>query len=174
MPKFDTQTIQLTLVALVAAAMVVQAIVVLAALVALRKLAKSIREQFDEIRNAVLPVIDTTRELVECVKPRIEETTEDLVLLTRSLRAQTADIQAAADDIVARAHRQASRVDSMLSGVLDKVDRAGAFMADTVARPMRQLSALMASARAIVDALRADGATNGGGSRVSGRHDPYA
>ena len=75
-------------------------------------------------------------------------------MLTRALRDQTADVQAAADEIIARVRRQASRLDTMLSSVLDAVDRASAFMADTVAKPMRQLSAFLASAKAVVESLR--------------------
>ena len=63
-------------------------------------------------------------------------------------------MQSAANEIVARVRRQASRLDTMLSSVLDAVERAGAFMADAVAKPMRQLSAVLASAKAVVESLR--------------------
>jgi methyl-accepting chemotaxis protein len=174
MPKLDEQSIQLILVVAVAAAFVIQAIVLLAVLVVLRKLAKSIREEVQEVRAAVMPVIENTGELIARVKPRIEETTEELVLLTRSLRAQTADVQAAADDIVARARVQAARIDTMFSGVLDAVDRAGVFMADTVVRPMRQLSAFLASAKAVVESLRGADAAPSAGANRAGNIDPYA
>jgi methyl-accepting chemotaxis protein len=174
MPKLDNQTIQLALVVAVASAMVIQAIVLLAALIALRRLAKSIDAQVQGIYNSVMPVIDSARELIENVKPRIEETTLDLSLLARALRDQTADVQAAADDIIARTRRQASRLDTMFSSVLDSVDRAGAFMTDTVAKPMRQVSALLASAKAVVEALRSpDGATRAGANRAPRNNGPF-
>jgi hypothetical protein len=34
------------------------------------------------------------------------------------------------------------------------LDRAGSFMADTINKPIRQVSALLASARAVIDSLR--------------------
>ena len=40
------------------------------------------------------------------------------------------------------------------ASVLDRVERAGSFMSDAVARPMRQLSGLIASVRAAVETLR--------------------
>ena len=107
MPKLDNQTIQFSLVVAVAAAMVIQTIVLLAALIVLRKLAKSIRGQIADVHDSVMPVIDDTRELIARVKPRIEETALDLALLARSLRDQTADIQMVADEIIARARSQA-------------------------------------------------------------------
>ena len=154
MPNLDNQTIQLALVAAVALAMLIQAIVLFAALIALRKLAKSIRQEVEDLRSSVMPLIENTRNLLARVAPKIEQTASDLALLTRALRNQTADIQAAADEIIERTQRQARRVDSMLSNVLDAVDRAGSFMADTVAKPMRQLSAFLASAKAVIESLR--------------------
>jgi ABC-type transporter Mla subunit MlaD len=154
--------------------MVIQAIVLLAALIALRRLAKTIGAQVKDLHDSVMPVIENTRELIENVKPRIEETTLDLSLLARALRDQTADVQAAADDIIARTRRQASRVDTMFSSVLDSVDRAGAFVTDTVAKPMRQLSAFLASAKAVVEALRSpDGATRAGANRSPRNSGPF-
>ena len=174
MPNLDNQTIQLALVAAVALAMLIQAIVLLAALIALRKLAKSIRQEMDDLRSSVMPLIENTRILFARVAPKIEQTTSDLAVLTRALRDQAADVQAAADEIIGRAQRQARRVDSMLSNVLDAVDRAGSFMADTVAKPMRQLSAFLASAKAVIESLRStQGASRAEANRASGDNDLF-
>ena len=174
MSNLDNQTIQLALVAAVALAMLIQAIVLLAAFIALRKLAKSIRQEIEEVRSAVMPVIENSRNLLARVAPKIEQTTSDLAVLTRALRDQTADVQAAADEIIGRAQHQARRVDGMLSNVLDAVDRAGSFMADTVAKPMRQLSAFLASAKAVVESLRStQAASRADANRASGDNDMF-
>jgi methyl-accepting chemotaxis protein len=174
MPNLDNQTIQLALVAAVALAMLIQAIVLFAALIALRKLAKSIRQEIDDLRSSVMPLIENTRNLLARVAPKIEQTASDLALLTRALRNQTADVQAAADEIIGRAQLQARRVDSMLSNVLDAVDRAGSFMADTVTKPMRQLSAFLASAKAVIESLRStQGASRAEANRASGDNDLF-
>jgi uncharacterized protein YoxC len=174
MPKFDNQTLQLALVAIVAVAFLIQAIVLVAALSVLRKLAKSISEEIEDLRSSVMPVIENTRDLFARLAPKIESTTSDLAVLTRALRDQTADVQAAADEIIARARRQASRVDTMLSSVLDAVDRAGVFMADTVAKPMRQLSAFLASAKAVIESLRSsEGVPRAEANRGSGDNDLF-
>lgn len=174
MPRLDNQTIQLILVAGMALAVLFQAIMLLAAFIALRKLAKSIREEIEDLRSSVMPLIDNTRNLITRLAPKIEETTNDLAVLTRALRDQTADVQSAANEILARARRQASRVDLMLSSVLDAVDRTSAFMADTVAKPMRQLSAFLASAKAVVESLRnAEGAAGQQSTHASGDKDLF-
>jgi len=174
MPKLDQQTVQLIIVVAVAVALAIQTIALVVALVIMRKLAKSVQKDVEQMRATALPILVDLRELVARVKPRIEEATLDITVLIHALRDQTADIQAAADDIIVRARRQASRIDTMFSGVLDKIDRASSFVADSVARPMRQFSAFLASAKAVVEALRTDGATNGGSSRASRGPDPYA
>jgi methyl-accepting chemotaxis protein len=174
MSNLDNQNIQLALVAAVALAMLIQAIVLLFALLALRKLANSIRQEVEDLRSKIMPVIENTRVLIERVAPKIEQTTSDLAMLTRALRDQTADIQAAADEIIGRAQHQARRVDGMLSNVLDTVDRAGSFVADTVARPMRQLSAFLASAKAVIESLRStQGASRADSNRASGDNDLF-
>lgn len=174
MPRLDQQTVQLVIVVAVAVALAIQTIALAVALFIMRKLAKSVQNDLAQMRATAMPVLQDVRELVARVKPRIEEATLDITVLIHALRDQTADVQATADDIIARAKRQASRMDTMFSGVLDAVDRAGSFMAETVSKPVRQLTAFLASARAVVDSLRADGVSHAGAGRGSANHDPYA
>ncbi len=154
MPKIDNQTLEIALFALVALAMMVQAMVLLAAFLAVRKAAKAMDEKLEEVRSAVMPLIETSRNLITNLAPKIESVSDDLSAVTQSLRIQTAELQTAASEIVSRARSQAGRLDSMLSGVLDATDRAGTFMAETINKPVRQVSALLASARAVIDSLR--------------------
>jgi methyl-accepting chemotaxis protein len=154
MPKLDIQTIQLALVAAVALLMLFQMIVLLAVFFVIRKAVRSIRADIENLRSSVAPLINNTRDLITRLTPRIEETAGDLAVFARHLRTQVADVQSAADEIVERVKRQASRIDTMLSNVLDAVERASVFMADTVAKPMRQISAVLASAKAVVESLR--------------------
>jgi len=154
MPKLDNQTIQLALIALVALAMLVQAIVLFAAFIAMRKAARAMDEKLEAFSSSVTPLIDNTRALVTRLTPKIEETANDLAALTHSLRVQTADVQYAASEMIARARIQAGRLDAMLSHVLDTLDRTGHFMTDAVNKPIRQFSAILASVKAVVESLR--------------------
>lgn len=155
MIKLDTQTLQLALVAMVALAMLLQAIVLLAVFIVIRKAVRAMRQDLENLRSSVMPIVDNTNELFRRVAPKVETTAEDLAAMTHSLRAQIADVQSAAAEIIARVRHEANRFDSMLSNLLDVVDRAGAFMTDTVAKPMRQLSGLLAAVKAVVESLRA-------------------
>lgn len=154
MSKIDPQTVQLVLVALVAIAMVVQAFVLLAAFIVMRKAARAMDEKFEAFRASVTPLIDNSRSLLTRLTPKVEQTASDLAVITHSLRVQTADVQSAASEMIARARVQADRLDSMLSHVLDTLERTGSFMSDAVHKPMRQFSAVLASVRAVVESLR--------------------
>ncbi len=151
----------MVLMGAVVVVLLLQTIVLLAIFVVIIKTARTVRQDLEDLRSSVAPIIDHTRDLLQRVTPRIEQTTNDLAALTHILRTKAADVQSAADEIVERVRRQASRLDimasrldGMLSDVLDAVERAGVFMADTVARPMRQISAIMASAKAVIESLR--------------------
>jgi ABC-type transporter Mla subunit MlaD len=174
MSKIDPQTVQLILVALVAAAMLVQAFVLLAAFIAMRKAARAMDEKLEAFRSSVTPLIDNTRSLVTRLTPKVEQTASDLAALTHSLRVQSADIQSAANEMMARARVQGNRLDSMLSHVLDTLERTGTFMSDAVNKPMRQISAVLASVKAVVESLRTGSPQpRSQANRASGDHDMF-
>jgi len=173
--KLDNQTLQLALIALIALAMLIQAIVLLAAYVAMRKAARSADEKIEELRSSIMPLVDKTRELLTRLAPKIEATAEDMAALTHSLRLQTTDVQYAANEIVTRVRSQAGRIDAMLTNVLDAIERAGDFMADAVSKPMRQLSAILASAKAALESLRNYvPPPRSNANRMSGDNDMFA
>lgn len=161
MPKLDSDTLLIVFIALTALAMLMQAVILLAMFLSLRKAARSLNEQIDELRSSVMPVVENTRdllanmlELFARVGPRIEAVSSDLAEVTDSLRRQSTLFQSSAQEILDRVRGQASRIDGMFSTVLDGVEKAGVFVADVVSRPVRQISAVLASVRAVVESLR--------------------
>jgi hypothetical protein len=67
-------------------------------------------------------------------------------------------MQSSVTEILENVRKQSSRVDHMVSGVLDSADRAGDFVTDIVSRPMRQISGVLAFAKAVIESLRGSGA----------------
>ncbi len=174
MPNFDAQTVQLIIVAAVAVALLLQTIFLLAILVVVRKQARSIREDVEDLRAELLPIIHNTRELFVHVAPKIEEAAGNLSALAQGLRAQASDVQSSATEILDRLRRQTTRVDAMMSTVLDAIDHAGVFMTEALAKPMRQLSGLLVSARAVVEALRtSEGSTHSQPTHIPGDKDMF-
>lgn len=175
----QNDSILLAFVAVAAAALFLQTILLFALFLSLRKAARKLNEQVEDFRSAVIPVIYNTREILTRVGPKIEavaETTRDLVQrvspkvesaigemseMAHSLRAQTAELQAAAEEVVGSVRKQSRRVDTMVTGVLDAVDKAGGVVADAVRKPLRQVSGVIASVRAMVESLRTPPAAQG-------------
>ena len=158
MPNIDNQTLMIAIVAVTALAVLFQAIVLLAIFFSVRKAARSFTQQVEGLRTAVMPVINNTRELITRVTPHVESTVYDVATMAHDLREQTAQVEITTKDILARLRKQSSRVDAMLSSVLDGVDRAANFLTDAVGKPARQLKGVLASVKAVVESLRsADG-----------------
>lgn len=154
MANIDPQTLQLILVSAVAVALVLQTIFLLALLVIARKAARGLKEEVEEIRSSVMPVIYNSRDLLARITPQIEATVDDLAHMAQDMRHQTAEIQGSAKAVLERMRTQMGRVDSMISSVLDSVDRASAFVTESVSKPVRQISGILASAKAVVESLR--------------------
>ena len=77
--------------------------------------------------------------------------------IAHGLRVQTDEMQTSVSELIEKVRVQTSRLDAMFTGVLDAVDRAGGFVAEAVSRPVRQLSGLVASIKAVLESLRATG-----------------
>ena len=154
MPNLDSQTILFIILAVIALALLGQAIVLLAIFLSIRKTACSLKEDFEDLRGEISPILHNTRELFLRIAPRIEDTAADLAAMAHGLRTQTADIQASAAEVLDKLRHQSTRLDGMITSVFDAVDRATSFVTETVARPVRQLSGILASAKAVIETLR--------------------
>jgi hypothetical protein len=152
----NNETLLLIFVACTGAAVLMQAFVLLALLITARKALKIAHEQIEELRTNVLPVVKDTKALLTSVGPKIESAATDFAALTSSLRTHGVRLEHSATDILERVDRQSSRVDTMLTGILDTVDRAGAVVADVLSVPIRQLAGVAAFARAALGTLRGD------------------
>jgi hypothetical protein len=155
MPKFDNQTIQLFIIAVAALAVVLQAIVLIAILLSVKKVANSIQAEIQDLRSAVAPLIFSSRDFFTRVAPKIEEFSTDVADIVHTLHTRTTEFDSTATVILERLQVQTVRVDGMFTGALDSIDRVGGYVSEAVSKPVRQLSALMAAAKAVVESLRA-------------------
>jgi len=154
MQQFGNQTFELILLAVVTVALLFQTIILIGLFVSMRKAIISATEKFESLRSTVTPLIENSQRLLTRIGPNIERTSDDLTAITHVVRMQSGDLQSAANEIIARVRIQVSRLDALTTDLLDTVDRAGNYMAEAVARPMRQFSAILASARAAIESLR--------------------
>jgi uncharacterized protein YoxC len=149
------ETIELAFVVIAALALVVQTLILVAIFVGASKAAKSLKEEIEEIRSSVMPTVHQTRELVDRLIPRVEQTVTDVAAVAQTLRAQAENMDAAVTEVLARVRKETGRVDTMFSNALDALDRAGMYVTQTVGKPARQLSGLLAGIKAIIESLSA-------------------
>lgn len=154
MPHPDSQIVLLVIAGLIALALLLQGFALLAIFFGLRKTAESIKDQLDEMRTNVMPFYKDAREAFVRIAPKLEQTTTDLAELAHTLRTQSDDVKLVTAEIIQSTRRQAARIDDMATTVLDAADRAVAFTSETVVRPMRQITGILAAAKAVVDVLR--------------------
>ena len=165
MANVNNETLLLIFVACTGAAVLMQALVLLAMYIAMRKAIHLAAQQCAELRTTVLPVVKDTKDLLTSVGPKIDSLAGDFAALSRGLRTQGSLFSTSAGEIVEKVNRQASRVDHMLTGLLDVVDRTTAVVVDVLQAPLRQLTAVAAFAKAAVGSFRS--------GPVPSEHEPH-
>jgi methyl-accepting chemotaxis protein len=179
MQILDNQTILLAFVVVIGLAALLQTIFLLAIFVSVRKAARAIREETEKLCSSLMPVIYDARDSLAStrdilantqefltnaqeffgrVAPNLEAAAADLAEITQGLRLQSLEVQSSAQEILERVRMQSNRLDEMFTSLLDTVDRAGGFVAEVVTRPVRQISSVLRSAKAIIESLRGHGA----------------
>lgn len=149
----NNETLLVVFVGLTGAALVVQAIVMLVAFITMRRTIISIHADVHEMRTSVMPILSKSKDTLDKVAPKIESIASDMADLAQRLREQGAEVQFTASEILERIQRQTSRVDTIITGVIDGVEHASNVVADSVIRPARQITAILASAKAFLSVL---------------------
>jgi methyl-accepting chemotaxis protein len=165
----DTNTLLIIFVALTFLAILLQAGVLLGMFLTLRKTAKVATEATSDLRATVLPLIHTSRDLIERVSPQIATITAGLAELTELAHKQTKGASVSISDVAERVSAQINRIDRMLTVTLDAVERTAGAIEHTVATPVRQVNGVVAALKAIIDTYRH---TSSASTRYNGRrHD---
>jgi methyl-accepting chemotaxis protein len=152
----------------VTVAVLLQAGVLLGIFLTLRKAVQTAKEQADEYRAKLTPLIETgsqlittakdlvaaTETLINNVRPQVESAVTEVANMTRDVRGQVNQLQVQVDEVALKARHQANRVDSMTTSFLNGLDRFGNFVNEAVHVPIRQVNGVVAAAKAVVDALR--------------------
>lgn len=175
MPSDSSQTFLLIFAGVVALALLLQAIVLMAIFFGTRKAMKAAQKEIEDLRAQTLPFVKEGRDFFLRVAPKVEETSVDLAAVVHTLRAECTQLQSVANKFVDRASQQANRLDSMTTAVLDAADRAGEVISQMVHKPMRQVSGILASVKAVIDTLRTPEPTTNAHNtnRASGDSDMF-
>ena len=169
----NNETLLVIFVGLTGFALLVQAIVMLAAFLTMRKTVISLQSDVHELRESAMPIIEKSRDTLEKLAPKIESVSNDVSDVVRTLREQTHQFQLVAGDVLDRVHRQTSRVDNMFTGVVDGVEHASNVVVDSVAKPVRQVSAFLAGVKAFLGVLATGRRRRGDRVEVTANEDMF-
>lgn len=152
--QWNTETLLMIFVAFTGFAVFMQACVLLGILISMRRAAKSALVVTEDLRATVVPLIQSTRELIERATPQFLAATSNLLELTEGIRSETAELRQNLGDILDRVHRQTMRLDGMLASGLDSVQHAAQAVETAVLRPVRIVNRVVRTANAMLDAYR--------------------
>jgi len=151
----NTLTILIVFVALTGVAVLLQAFVLLGIYLSLKKTAKSVSDVADDFKATVLPLVHSTRDLMERLSPQIVTVSEGLAEVTEILHKETKGVRVSVSEILERVSRQTKRLDSMLTAGLNTVEHTAEVLETAVAKPVRQANGVLAAIKAIVETYRA-------------------
>lgn len=139
--------------AITAIAVLLQAFVLLALFFVLKKSLAKMLEVTDEVKEQALPLLRTTRGLVEDVSPKLKVATGNLVEVSHTLRHQANHVNESVSELLDKANAQIQRVDGMVSSTLNAVDHATQVIENAVSIPVRRASGVVQGIRTGLNVL---------------------
>lgn len=151
--QFQPTTLLEIFIAVTAFGVLLQAMVLLGMLIVGLKAWRRADALSEEMKTQVLPLLISTRHLLEDVAPRIKEAVGNLTIASEELRTQAENINSAVGSIVDKTRLQSERINSMVTGALDGVNHAANVVQQVVSVPARQISGVFNGLRAGLDTL---------------------
>jgi hypothetical protein len=155
-----TQTLLVVFIAIAAVSILMQAGFTVGMFIAARKTQKKVMGLVDDVRLHALPAIIASRDVIQDLTPKLKIITENLTVVSTTLRTKSEKVGGLVGDVTDRAQAQAVRVDGMVKGTLDHLTAAVQAIEHGVAVPVRQVNGILSGLRAGVDVLRKKGSTN--------------
>jgi hypothetical protein len=150
----DNHTLLIIFVALTGVSVLLQAIVLIGILAAISKAAKVVTESTQDLKATILPIVHSTKDLVERLSPEVMVVTAGLAELTQVVRRETKEVHFSVSEIIRRVNTQTARLDAMLTATLDVMERTGTLLEQSIAAPVRQVNGVFAAVRAVIDTYR--------------------
>jgi hypothetical protein len=150
----SSQTLLVIFVAVAAISILMQAGFTVAMFLGARKAQKKLMGLADDVRLHALPVIMSSRELIQDVTPKLKQITDNLTATTATLRSKADRVGGLVENVTERAELQASRVDGMVKVTLDQLTNAVHAIEHGVAVPVRQVNGILNGLRAGMDVMR--------------------
>jgi len=140
-------------VGMVAIAMVVQAIAVIVLAIGAAKASKRALQIADELHTKVMPILDTTHNVIHDSAPKVKIITENLVETSHVVRSKAQEFDVTASDLNMKTRAQAARVDGMVTAVLNTTADISETLQRAVKVPVREFAGLVNGFKAGLDVL---------------------
>jgi hypothetical protein len=137
-----------------AAGVLMQALVRVGMLFALKGALRRVDEVSKKAEENVLPLLATSRSLLEEVSPKLKVAAQNVLEVSQTLRVESKRAAGTVDDLLKKAMVQTDRVDEMVTATLNSVAHATATVQRAVSGPVRQVGAVLNGLRAGFDVLR--------------------
>lgn len=152
-------------VGLVAAALIAQAIALGVVAAGALKASKRALDIVDEMRTKVIPMVESTHEMLQDARPKVKIITENLVETSHVVRSKAAEFDVTASDVNARTRAQVARVDGMVTSVLNTTNEITDNLQKAIKVSGRELNGLVNGFKAGLDVLV-------GRAKTFGRNSP--
>jgi hypothetical protein len=129
--------------AITALAILFQAFVLLGIFFAVRKGVDKVVDVTDEVKRQALPVIVSTRNLLEDISPKLKTATKNLTEVSYTLRNQASNVNKSVEALLDKTDAQIGRIDEMVTDAFNAVDQAAKAVEKTVSVPARRVSSIV-------------------------------
>jgi methyl-accepting chemotaxis protein len=159
-------------VGMVAVALMVQAIALIVMAIGAGKARKRGLEIAEELRVKLMPIIQTTHEMVHQAAPKVKVITENLVETSHVVRSKAQEFDVTATDLNDKTRKQAARVNDIVTSALDTVTEIGETIQRGVKVPLREVSGIINGFKAGMDVLVGRAKGFGKHSKVTVMREP--
>jgi methyl-accepting chemotaxis protein len=140
-------------VGVIAAAMIAQAIAVTVVALGTLKAGKRALDIVDDMRTKLMPMVESTHEMLQDARPKVKIITENLVETSHVVRSKAQEFDATASELNMKTRAQAARVDGMVTSVLNTTAEISETLQRAVKVPVREFTGLVNGFKAGVDVL---------------------
>jgi hypothetical protein len=140
-------------VGMVAIALVAQAIALIIMAVGAGKARKRGLEIAEEVRMKLMPILETSHDVIRDSAPKVKIITENLVETSHVVRSKAQEFDVTASELNMRTRAQAARVDGMVTSVLNTTADISETLQRAVKVPVREFAGLVNGFKAGLDVL---------------------
>ena len=111
---------------------------------------KKLQTRVESVIHRAVPIIDTTRRIVDDTAPKMARITADAADVVQMGKEQTERLSELIKDFSARAKIQVARIDGTIDHTIDDVQTASVAMKGAVLRPVREVNGLLSGFKTAV------------------------